>query len=172
MSSVAEIDSKTAVLEAYDKSNKTDVAETKLSPAMINEAAACLGMSSLKSKDLNALTLLGAAAEKEGVVKMGLGMVLLSTNTQIKLLNKIEQKLDNDEFDEEPDQLLAAAKVAGDLGKNIAANGKTLVDVAKEGLVKEKSDAPKKASLPPPGIAVQVNGGNVNLTTRQETDNK
>lgn len=158
MTSIAEIDSKNAVLDAYDKSNNTDVAEVKLTSAMINDAAKQLGMDSLKAKDLNALSLLGASVEKEGVVKMGLGMVLLSTNTQIKILSKIEKKLDDDEFDEEPDQLLAAAKVAGDLGKNIAANGKTLVDVAKEGLVKEKKEGPKKATIPPPGFAFQVNG--------------
>ena len=118
-------DSRQAVLNAYDSSKSTK--ETSgLTRADVNQAAQVLGMTSMQAKDISALSAIGLEAETQGVVRLGLGMVLMSTNSQIKALRKIEEKLDNAEFDEEPDQLIAAAKVAGDLWKNIASNGKTL----------------------------------------------
>lgn len=164
-------DTQQAVLTAYDNSRSSK--ETSgLTRADVNEAANALGMSAMQAKDINALSAIGLEAETQGVVRLGLGMVLMSTNSQVKALRKIESKLDNDEFDEEPDQLIAAAKVAGDLGKNIAANGKTLVEVAKEGLIKDKkTERPKYSPPPPPGIAMQVNG-DVHLNSSQNKEDK
>jgi hypothetical protein len=164
-------DSQQAVLDAYDNSKSTKKT-SGLTRADVNHAAQVLGMTSMQAKDISALSAIGLEAETQGVVRLGLGMVLMSTNSQIKALRKIEEKLDNAEFDEEPDQLIAAAKVAGDLGKNIASNGKTLVDVAKEGLIKDKkSEKPKYSPPPPPGIAMQVNG-DVHLNSNQNKEEK
>lgn len=160
-------DAQKAMLEAYDNSQSL---RQGLTLSDVNDAANVLGMSAIQSKHINAMAAIGLEVETQGVVRMGLGMVLMSTNSQLKALKKIEEKLDRDEFDCEPDQLIAAAKVAGELGKNIASNGETLVKVAKEGLVKEKKTERTKFYPPPPGIAMQVHG-NVHVSA-SEKDSK